>query len=146
MNDLLRHIADKVGSLVALTDEDYGQLDALKNGESTYPVAFPCVLVSVSRATWESLNANTQRGQLTVSVRLAADCRPAAGAEDTAAQRAAQRQRLVHQLNEAVQGWYFEGTAAPATRTQSTQEALPGYIKVYGQEYAVTVMESGAEG
>ena len=41
MSDLLRQIAEKMGNLVEVVDEDYGQLDALKNGEPVYPVASP---------------------------------------------------------------------------------------------------------
>ena len=71
MSDLLRQIAEKMGNLVEVVDEDYGQLDALKNGEPVYPVAFPCVLVGIPETVWGNLKADTQRGEPTLSVRLA---------------------------------------------------------------------------
>ena len=57
MSDLLRQIAEKMGNLVEVVDEDYGQLDALKNGEPVYPVAFPCVLVGIPETVWGNLKA-----------------------------------------------------------------------------------------
>ena len=44
-NDMQRQIATQLGDAVSLIDEDYGQLEALMNGEDQYPVTFPCVLV-----------------------------------------------------------------------------------------------------
>jgi len=142
MNDLLRQIAGKMGNRVEVVDEDYGQLDALKNGEEAYAVAFPCVLAGIPEAVWTSLNAGTQRGELTLSVRLAFDCGaqlPADGS--TAAERCAQRYELMNRLNEAVQGWCFEGCQSVAARTRSVQTAERGNIKVYELQYAVMVIE-----
>lgn len=142
MNDLLRQIAEKMGNLVEVVDEDYGQLDAMKNGEPAYPVTFPCVLVGVPETTWDSLSAGTQRGWLILSVRLAFDCGVQLSvAGDTVSERVAQRYQLVSRLNEAVQGWCFEGCQSAAVRTKSVQTAEQGNIKVYELQYAVTVIE-----
>lgn len=40
-NDLQKHIALKLGNEIILIDEDYGQLEALMNGEDQYPSPFP---------------------------------------------------------------------------------------------------------
>lgn len=140
MNDLLRQIADKMGNLVQVVDEDYGQLDALKNGEETYAVTFPCVLVGVPETNWESLNADTQRGLLTISVRLAVNCGVQIPEGSSAAEQAAQRNGWVEELNDAVQGWQFDGCQSAARRTRSVQTAMPGNVKVYEQQYDITVM------
>ena len=46
-NDIQRRIAENMGDILSLIDEDYGQLDALLNGEDQYPVTVPCVLISM---------------------------------------------------------------------------------------------------
>ena len=142
MSDLLRQIAEKMGNLVEVVDEDYGQLDALKNGEPVYPVAFPCVLVGIPETVWGNLKADTQRGEPTLSVRLAFDCgvQPPVD-ESTAVELATQRYQLVKRLNDAVQGWGFEGCRSAAVRTKSVQTVEPGNVKVYEQQYAVMVIE-----
>ena len=54
-NDLRQQIAGTMGDTVSLIDEDYGQLDALKNGGEQYPVTFPCILLSpLETSTWPS--------------------------------------------------------------------------------------------
>ena len=62
-NDLQQQIANKMGNDVSLIDEDYGQLEALQNGEDQYPVTFPCVLIGIPETLWDNLKAtsNTAR-------------------------------------------------------------------------------------
>lgn len=73
-NDMQRQIATQLGDAVSLIDEDYGQLEALMNGEDQYPVTFPCVLVGTPEVTWRCLGGDTQQGTCTLTVRLAFDC------------------------------------------------------------------------
>lgn len=73
-NDMQRQIATQLGDAVSLIDEDYGQLEALMNGEDQYPVTFPCVLVGAPEVTWRCLGGDTQQGTCTLTVRLAFDC------------------------------------------------------------------------
>ena len=77
-----------------------------------------------------------------MSVRLAFDCgvQPPVD-ESTAVERATQRYQLVKRLNDAVQGWGFEGCRSAAVRTKSVQTVEPGNVKVYEQQYAVMVIE-----
>ena len=98
--------------------------------------------MGIPETVWGNLKADTQRGEPTLSVRLAFDCGvqpPADGS--TAVERAAQRYQLVKRLNDAVQGWGFEGCRSAAVRTKSVQTAAPGGIKVYEQQYAVMLIE-----
>ena len=39
---------------LTLVDEDYGQL---QTDEDTYPVTFPCVLISVDKVDWETITS-----------------------------------------------------------------------------------------
>ena len=73
-NDLRQQIAGTMGDTVSLIDEDYGQLDALKNGGEQYPVTFPCILLSPLETAWSNQKDNWQHGHCTLSVRLAFDC------------------------------------------------------------------------
>ena len=43
-NDLQQQIANKMGNDVSLIDEDYGQLEALQNGEDQYPSYYGLLL------------------------------------------------------------------------------------------------------
>lgn len=145
MNDLLAQITARMGSLVAVADENCGQLDALKNGETAYGVAFPCVLVGIPETTWTGLKSGIWRGQASVSLQLAFDCGAQQGAHSPQASSMAQRLQLWQALNEVVEGWRFDGCQTVAVRSQSLQYALPGNIKVYEHLYTTTLAENGSE-
>ena len=56
---------------LTLVDEDYGQL---QTDEDTYPVTFPCVLISVDKVDWETVTDDYQRGTAQITVKLCIDC------------------------------------------------------------------------
>lgn len=141
-NDLQNHIAARMGDTVSLIDEDYGQLEALLNGEDQYPVTFPCVLIGTPQVDWRTLKQDTQLGTCTLTVRLAFDCYDDTHYGSTQEQAAAQRIRLSRRLNACIHGWKFAGCERVMIRRQSRQASLPGGIKVYEHTYETDVLET----
>lgn len=139
-NVLQRSIAERFGD-VSLIDEDYGQLDALINGEDMYPVTFPCVLIGTPKTKWKTLNTNVQQGELTLSVLLAFDCYDDTHYGSTQEGKATERMQMVSRLNGYIHGWKLQGYTQSLYRTESKQYSLPGGIKVYEQTYTTIVME-----
>lgn len=154
-NDLQQQISGSMADVLALTDEDYGQLEALVNGEAQYPLTFPCVLISIPETLWDNVKTGPQHGKTTVCVRLAFSCGESSadsvGAATTvssstsaAAIRADERLRLAARLNRLLQGWQFEGCASVLVRRATRQYSKPGGIKVYEVEYATTMNDAPA--
>lgn len=142
-NDLQNQIALKLGSKLSLIDEDYGQLEALQNGEEQYPVTFPCVLTSMPAIEWRSLKSGPQAGKLTLTVRLAFDCH--AAAPGTPQQAASARMSLSGELDGCINGWKFEGTDRDMVRRRTQCYSLPGGIRVYEHTYETEVREDASE-
>lgn len=140
-NDLRQQIAGTMGDTVSLIDEDYGQLDALKNGGEQYPVTFPCILLSPLETVWSNQKDNRQHGHCTLSVRLAFDCH----SDAPQAQHASERMQAADRLNACLRGWQFDGCSSALTRRTSKLYALPGEIKVYETEYSTSVDEPYSE-
>lgn len=139
-NDLQQQISGSMADVLALTDEDYGQLEALVNGEAQYPLTFPCVLISIPETLWDNVKTGPQHGKTTVCVRLAFSCGESSAADITAIERL----RLAARLNRLLQGWQFEGCASVLVRRATRQYSKPGGIKVYEVEYATTMNDAPA--
>lgn len=140
-NDLQQHIALKMGSSVSLIDEDCGQLEALVNGDDQYPVTFPCVLIGAPEVKWDTLKNYLQKGNLTLTVRLAFDCYDDTHYGSTQEHHAAERLHAASLLNSCLHGWQFEGCAQVMIRAFSRQFSLPGGIKVYEFQYGTIVTD-----
>lgn len=138
---LLRHIAEQHPNL-SLVSEDCGQLETQ---EDTYPVTFPCVLVGNADINWSDLceQADSQRGDGTITVRLAIDCyddvHVGSGQESTIADR----QQMASSLHTTLQGLGFPEceNVWPLSRVKSTDYTLPGNIKVYETIYRITISD-----
>lgn len=144
-NDIQKRIADCMGDNLSLIDEDYGQLEALINGEDQYPVTFPCVLVSVPEVQWEDLKPGVQHGKATLTVRMAFDCYDDTHYGSTQEDRIAERMSRAKKLNDCLNGWKFNGCATVMLRRTSRQFSLPGGIKVYEMEYGTTLYDKTSE-
>lgn len=140
-NELQLRIAQKFGNDVFLIDEDYGQLDALINGEDVYPVTFPCVLIGTPKVKWKTLRTNLQQGELTLSVRLVFDCYDDTHYGSTQEEKAIDRMQMAARLNSYIHGWKLQDRTQSLFRSESSEYALPGGIKVYEQTYTTIVME-----
>lgn len=141
-NDLQNHLAEKFGERISLIDEDYGQLEALANGEDQYPVTFPCILIGLPQVDWRDLKPDRQQGTVTLDVRLAFDCYDDTHYGSTQESHAAERQAMAKELNRYIHGWRFEGSSSYMQRTSSRQATYPGGIKVYSHTYTAKVEES----
>ena len=140
-NDMQRQIATQLGDAVSLIDEDYGQLEALMNGEDQYPVPIPCVLVGAPEVTWRCLGGDTQQGTCTLTVRLAFDCYDDTHYSSGQEGKAAERLSLSKKLNKNIHLWKFKGCARVMVRKHTRSFSLPGGIKVYEHTYETDVVE-----
>ena len=124
-------------------DEDYGQLEAMLNGEDGYPITFPALLIAFGETQWDSTKpVRDQRGSMPVTTRLAFDCY-----DDThlyAGQRgyARERYRSARALHGKMRGLQLESIdSSPMVRIASRTVALPGGIKVYETDYRIRITE-----
>lgn len=124
-------------------DEDYGQLEAMLNGEDGYPIPFPALLIAFGETQWDTTKpVQDQRGSLLVTTRLAFDCY-----DDThlyAGQReyARERYRSAKVLHGKMRGLRMESVdSTPMIRIASRTVALPHGIKVYETDYRIRITE-----
>ena len=140
-NDLQNHLAEKFGERISLIDEDYGQLEALQNGEDQYPVTFPCILISTPQTEWQNLKPGLQKGTVNITVRLAFDCYDDTHYGSMQENKAAERMATFKELNRYIHGWSFKGCKKAMNRTASNQQNYPAGIKVYSHTYTTCVEE-----
>lgn len=124
-------------------DEDYGQLEAMLNGEDGCPIPFPALLIAFGETQWDSTKpVRDQRGSMLVTTRLAFDCY-----DDThmgAGQReyAQSRYRTALALHRKMRGLQMESIdSSPMVRVASRTVALPHGIKVYETDYRIRITE-----
>lgn len=137
--DVLNRIEEKTEGLNCI-DEDYGQLEAVETAEDTYPVSFPCLLVSIPEIEWANLDGVSQRGIGTVLIRLAMDCNDELISGNDAAANAMERMRFANGIHRTLQGFAPSSTTR-LSRSKSGMYSLPGDIKVYETEYKFSVSD-----
>lgn len=121
-------------------DEDTGQLEALLNGEDSYPVVFPAALILFGETEWTTHAGTTvQTGTGTVTVKVAFDCyddsHAGAGQDDYAVSR----QKLGGEVNRAIHGKQALSSGRILYRLRSRTYSLPGRIKVYEYTYSYRI-------
>jgi hypothetical protein len=136
-NDIQNRIAENFLQL-NLIDEDYGQLEAIETPEDTYPVTFPCVLISIPETVWENLAGGSQRGTASVTIRLAIDCYDDTHYGSGTSDRAAERKALATSIHRKMQG-FKSGTCSPLIRRKSNNYSRPHGIKVYETLYQCVI-------
>lgn len=141
-NDLIKHLAEKLGGKVSLIDEDYGQLDTLQDGSDQYPVTFPALLISMPDTDWQDVKPDRQLGKATLTVTLAMDCYDDTHYRSGQEGKAAERMHLAKEVNGYIHGWSFEGCAGPMLRRRTQCYSLMGGIKVYAHTYVTQVEET----
>lgn len=123
-------------------DEDYGQLEAMLNGEDTYPIPFPALLIAVGEASWETYKADEQRGTMMITTRLAFDCYDDTHYGADQREYALKRIETAGKLHKLLQGLRPEAMGAGSlTRIASRTAALPKGIKVYEADYRLKITE-----
>lgn len=156
---LQRQLANNMPE-IALIDEDYGQLN-LQSEEDTYPVTFPCILLSFREVQdWKNLAGASQRGEVTIDVKLAIDCY-----DDTHhvqgmnqelsaffASKAVERMKLSKKAHKLLQNFAgkilpdgddepMDKFFSPLKRSSTIFYTMPRGIKVYEQSYKTTLMD-----
>ena len=142
--ELLEYLERNAQDLrLSTLDEDYGQLEAMLNGEDGYPIPFPALLIAFGETQWDTTKpVQDQRGSLLVTTRLAFDCY-----DDThlyAGQReyARKRYRSAKVLHGKMRGLRMESVdSTPMIRIASRTVALPHGIKVYETDYRIRITE-----
>jgi hypothetical protein len=132
-NDIQRRIAENIEGL-SLIDEDYGQLEAIETEEDTYPVTFPCVLISVPEVIWTNLGGGSQRGDCSVVVRLAIDCYDDTHYGSSTEEKAIERLVFAKSIHRKLQG-FKSGDCSPLIRKKTHDYSRPHAIKVYETLY-----------
>jgi hypothetical protein len=142
MTQIFTSIMQRVASAMpalSLIDEDYGQLET---NTDTYPVTFPCCLIGNADTDWQDLTGSVQRGDATITVRLAIDCYDDTHFSSDTFDRVVQRQQLAHTLFCTLQGFRPAPNANPLTRIKSHMVSLPQGIKVYELIFRFRLSES----
>jgi hypothetical protein len=137
----IRELLTAIAGLSTI-DEDTGQLEAMLNGEDTYPITFPAALILINDTDWKSIIGETvQKGSGTLTIRLACDCYDdthSGAGQDSYAQ---QRHSLRLAIHRAIHCQKSITSGRPFIRIKSRTYSIPGRIKVYEQEYTYSAEE-----
>jgi hypothetical protein len=136
-NDIQKQIAENFSEL-SLVDEDYGQLEAIETAEDTYPVTFPCALISIPEVVWDNLGGGAQRGTASITIRVAIDCYVDTHYSSGTSGMAAERKASVTSIHRKLQG-FRSGTCSPLIRKKSNDYSRPHGIKVYEMLYQCVI-------
>ena len=137
-NNIQKRIADNFPEL-SLIDEDYGQLEAIETNEDTYPVTFPCVLISIPEVNWEQLGGPSQRGTASIMIRLAIDCYDDTHYGSTTENKAVVRKAFATSIHRKLQGFRSSANESALIRKKSSDYSRPHGIKVYETMYQCVV-------
>jgi hypothetical protein len=134
MEEILIAILNRIrehAPCLSLVDEDAGQLEALQNGEDTYPVTFPCVLVGNTDVNWTEIGLGVQKGETQLTVRLAIDCYDDTHIGSGTTDKIRERQQLSTEIYKSIQGFRINRNMSAMARVKSRDYTLPGNVKVY---------------
>jgi len=138
-NDIQKRIAEKISGL-SLIDEDYGQLEAIETEEDTYPVTFPCVLISAPEAEWTNLGGASQIGNCTIIIRLAFDCYDDTHHGSGTEGKAVERMRFAQSVHRVLQD-FRPSNSGPLVRKTGRSYSRPRAVKVYETVYVCRVTD-----
>lgn len=145
MEDLLVKLINLVSQMMPeleVVDEDYGQIEMLEQeNQDTYPLTFPAVLINAADVAWSNAGNLSQKGLVTVRVRLALDCYDDTQARSGTTELIKARMKKVHKLHKLLQGLSIEGCSELIRTTSHYYTASHG-IKVYENTYTCTVSEN----
>jgi hypothetical protein len=123
---------------LSLIDEDYGQLET---EEDTYPVTFPCVLIGNNETDWQTLSNNAQRGDVSLTVRLAIDCYDDTRMGSNTEELIASRLKFAAKVYTSLQGQRVSVSATKLNRTKSRSYGIAHGIKVYDTMFSFRFMD-----
>lgn len=138
--DLINLVSTRMPELKTV-DEDYGQLEMLNRSDrDTYPLVFPAVLIDAPDTNWSNIAPRTQKGIVTIRIRLVIDCYDDTHAGSGTTGLIAERDELRHELHALIQD-FRSGGATGLIRTGSRFYTADHGIKVYESTYTATVTE-----
>lgn len=125
---------------IRYVSEDCGQLEMLEERERTdYPVQFPAVLVDCTESQWSNVWGLSQKGAVTVKIRLLADCFEEIQAGIPSPAATGQRAVLQTRLYEVLQGFRAADFAHGLIRSGAGTRVFRHGIKVYETVYQDTL-------
>lgn len=136
-----------LGLGLSTLDEDYGQLEAMLNGEDGYPIPFPALLIAFGETQWDTTKPSLdERGTMLVTTRLAFDCYDDTHMGANQREYARKRYQKARSLHRKMRGLQMESIdTTPMVRVASRTVALPRGIKVYEADYRIRITETFPE-
>ncbi|WP_289755350.1 hypothetical protein [uncultured Duncaniella sp.] len=143
MEEVFIGIMERIAELIpelSYIDEDYGQLETAAENDS-YPVTYPCVLIGETESAWSDVGSSYQKGNSSVTVKLAMDCYDDTHYSSGSYVKVRDRLAMAGRVYEALQGLKCSGNATPLTRIRSSGYTIPGLIKVYETTFSFRLVE-----
>ena len=131
-------------------DEDYGQLET---EEDTYPVLFPCALITVKDVEWTSCGNSKQMGNAIVQVTIAVDSYDDTHEASLTNDKMGDNHRIVRDCNNALvgfsgklipaseEGQYIDNNFTGLSRLRQSSKIIELGIKAHIFEYGVIVYD-----
>jgi hypothetical protein len=143
MDILLKNIYDRLATIpeLAWIDEDNGQLETQ---EESYPVQFPCALVSISGdINWQNKGRQLLCGDVPISIRIAFDIYEDSHTVPVQHQRDASLARIrllntIHSKIQAMAGDHYNGLDKIRTSPERREDKL----KVFNLSYVTNMRDA----
>ena len=146
MEEVFIALMERIAALMpelSLIDEDYGQLE-MGIEEDSYPVTFPCVLISDVVSDWNDIGMGAQNSLSSVTVRLAIDCYHDTSYASGTYQYSRDRLLLANKLYKSLQCFVPTDNCSELVRVKERSYSLPRYIKVYEMSFSFTLHDESA--
>lgn len=135
MEEIFISIMEKAAQFIpelAVVDEDYGQLEMLRDESDIYPLTFPALLIGDTESDWSNVGTSFQKSVTSVTVKLAVDCYDDTHFSSGTYDKIRERCGLAHKVYKAVQGLCPSSNSTPLCRVKSGSYTASGGIKVIG--------------
>lgn len=146
MEEVFIALMERIAALMpelSLIDEDYGQLE-MGIEEDSYPVTFPCVLISDVISDWNDLGMGAQNSLSSLTVRLAIDCYHDTSYASGTYRHSRDRLQLANKLYKSLQCFVPTDDCSELVRVKERSYSLPHYIKVYEKTFSFTLHDESA--
>lgn len=142
MEQIYLNLQKEIGLLcpeIMHVNEDVGQLECGNPDEAGFQLSYPAVLINVADVNWSDAAAG-QKGEVTISVKLAIDAYSSSMYGATDETRLLERMELFKKVHESIHK-KKPGTIMPIVRYKSRFYSIEGGIKVYESLYKTTFKE-----
>ena len=139
---IIAHIWQEMPELRTV-DEDYGQLENLKNTEEDmYPLTFPAVLIDAPETEWSNAAGGCQEGTAWLRVRLILDCYDDTHAGNSQTERILDRHGTAERLHQLLNGFRPMGTVKSGQAAMHAGEMVRTKSKFYTWSFGLKVYET----